>query len=263
VVLATNVGAANRVLDDLESSPSRKGAGGGRRYFDLVIIDEAAQALEASCWIPILRGRRVVLAGDHRQLPPTITSRDPEVRRELGRTMFERVMEWDTEEEAPSAPPAESASRMLEVQYRMHEDIANWSSRAVYNGKLTSHASVRTRRLVDLPHVKERMRSDAGSDGTPPPASLRSTTRDATLLLVDTAGCEMHEEVDERGSRYNIGEAHIVARHVRNLVSVGTKPAEIAVVTPYNGQVGLLRRLLPTETYPGLEVRSVDGFQGG
>jgi len=88
VVLCTNVGAASTVLDKFEKSPLFK-------PFDLVVIDEAAQALEASCWIPILRGKRLVLAGDHRQLPPTIKSRNSEVTRKLGKTLFHKIMKRD------------------------------------------------------------------------------------------------------------------------------------------------------------------------
>jgi len=88
VILCTNVGAASTVLDKSEKSPLFK-------PFDLVVIDEAAQALEASCWIPILRGKRLVLAGDHHQFPPTIKSRNLEVTRELGKTLFQKIMKRD------------------------------------------------------------------------------------------------------------------------------------------------------------------------
>lgn len=220
VVLATTVGAANRILNDVE--------------FDLVIIDEAAQALEASCWIPILRGKRLVLAGDHCQLPPTIKSNDPAVQKGLSKTLFERIMEL-------YGKKSNHVSRMLKVQYRMHELIANWASSAMYHGELQTHESVRHRRLSGLPDVS----------GDQP-----------ALLLIDTAGCAMEESVNAAGSRFNEGEAQLVVQHVNTLLSLGMKAEEIAVISPYNGQVEILRALLLPDI-PKLEIRSVDGFQGG
>ncbi len=240
VVLATNVGAASFILDKYEKSPMSK-------PFDLVIIDEAAQALEVSCWIPILRGKRVVLAGDHCQLPPTIKSSNQEVQKGLSQTMFERVMKYS------------NVSRMLQIQYRMHQDIANWASAAMYHGKLLSHESVKARKLHHLSHISREEYADRSDGGD---VTLASMTRDATLLLIDTAGCEMFESVNASGSRYNEGEASIVEQHVKNLIQIGLKQEEIAIITPYNGQVEILKNLLLPD-FPKLEVRSVDGFQGG
>ena len=242
VVLATNVGAASSVFNRMVDS---------RRDpipFDLVIIDEAAQALEASCWISLLRGKRAVLAGDHKQLPPTIKSSVAEVKNGLGRTLFERLM---TSYEKESS----GCSKMLEVQYRMHQDIANWASNAMYHGKLLSHESVRERKLIDLPQITANC-SGAGT------TSSGDGIEHTTLMLIDTTGCDMHETSNEAGSRYNEGEAAIVVSHVNSLISLGLRAQDIAVITPYNGQVELLRKqLLPT--IPKLEIRSVDGFQGG
>jgi ATP-dependent RNA/DNA helicase IGHMBP2 len=239
VVLCTNVGASSSLLDRLEKS-------GALDPFDLVVIDEAAQALEVSCWAPIFRGKRIVLAGDHCQLPPTIKCHLPHVQRALSRTLFERIMER-----------GEAVSRMLRVQYRMHEDIAEWSSRAMYDGRLTSHESVKSRKLSHLPYI-----SSSNEESQTEDISLISITKDATLLLVDTSGCELFETVNGAGSRYNMGEAEIVVKHVKNLIQIGMKPQDIAVITPYNGQVEVLRNML-LEEFPKLEIRSVDGFQGG
>ena len=235
IVLSTNVGASSSILDKFQKSS---------KAFDLVIIDEAAQALEATCWIPMLRGKRTILAGDHCQLPPTIKSQQAEVKRELGRTLFQRMM---------NLPNNKEHTRMLKVQYRMHEDIAGWANNAMYDGKLRSHESVKSRKLFHLPHV---------SDTNETASFLHIVARTSTLLLVDTAGCEMFEVENSAGSRSNEGEAEIVAQHVRNLVHIGLKQQEIAVITPYNGQVEVLRLELLTE-FPKLEIRSVDGFQGG
>jgi ATP-dependent RNA/DNA helicase IGHMBP2 len=193
-------------------------------------------------WIPILRGKRVVLAGDHCQLPPTIKSNNHEVQKALSRTMFERIMDY------------RDVSRMLRIQYRMHEDISNWASEAMYNGQLLTHELVKGRKLIDLAHVSENY------DGSDTMETLLSTTQSATLMLIDTAGCDMFESVNASGSRYNDGEAKLVQRHVEHLLKIGLKEKDIAIITPYNGQVEILKKLLLVD-FPALEIRSVDGFQ--
>ena len=207
-----------------------------------------------SSWIPILRGKRLVLAGDHCQLPPTIKSSNREVQKELSRTMFERIMNYN------------QVSRMLKIQYRMHEDIANWASEAMYHGKLLSHETVKSRKLFHLSHVDEgtstNKKESNHKSNTNTNDSLLASTRTATLLLIDTAGCDMFESTNVSGSRYNEGEATLVQRHVQNLIKIGLKEAEIAIITPYNGQVEVLKNMLLGD-FPKLEIRSVDGFQGG
>ncbi|KAL9180087.1 hypothetical protein ACHAXT_008057 [Thalassiosira profunda] len=245
VVLATNVGAASSVFRRMVD------AKGEPMAFDLVIIDEAAQALEASCWISLLRGKRAVLAGDHKQLPPTIKCTVSEVQRELGRTLFERLM--FAYEKGKSGTGGRS--KMLEVQYRMHKHISDWASKAMYNRKLISHASVKDRKLSGLPMVAAR-------EGAKNVEAENDALEDVTLLLVDTTGCDMHETANEAGSRYNEGEASIVVSHVQSSLALGLRAEDIAVITPYNGQVELLRKRLLPDT-PKLEIRSVDGFQGG
>jgi len=246
VVLATNVGAASSALDKCLAGERKAG-------FDLVVIDESAQALEASCWIPILRGHRLVLAGDHKQLPPTIKCNDRRVQRGLGRTLFERVMElYGDEKLTGQCEVRGQVSRMLRTQYRMNENIADWASEATYDGKLINHKTVRSHELSDLSHVTLPSNDFDQCDAT----------EFSPLLLVDTVGCDMHESVNSAGSRYNEGEARIVAWHVQSLLKVGVDPREIAVISPYNGQVELLRSVL-LPGVPSLEIRSVDGFQGG
>eukprot|EP00977_Amphora_coffeiformis_P006232 scaffold1341_cov178-Amphora_coffeaeformis.AAC.9 len=247
VVLATTVGAAARIL---KNSPD----------FDLVVIDEAAQALEASCWIPILKGRRLVLAGDHCQLPPTIQSSQPAVLKGLGQTLFERLMHLYGDHLASSTSkvndtpePTKSTgrvSRMLKVQYRMNQRIADWASKALYGGQLMTHESVAGQTLSGILNLDETQGDDDTTDLKEP------------LLLIDTAGCALHEQVNAAGSRFNEGEAEIVRQHVAKLMQHGLTAPQIAVITPYNGQVETLRNMLLSE-YPKLEIRSVDGFQGG
>ena len=197
--------------------------------------------------ISLLRGKRAVLAGDHKQLPPTIKCPARKVQHELGKTLFERLM--------VAYASSSCRSKMLEVQYRMHQDISDWASNAMYNGKLVSHDSVKDRKLATLPLVAEKLSSQQDK-------SESNAVEDAPLLLIDTTGCDMHETANEAGSRYNEGEAGIVVSHVQSLISLGLRAEDIAVITPYNGQVELLRKLLLPDA-PKLEIRSVDGFQGG
>ncbi|XP_035827063.1 DNA-binding protein SMUBP-2 isoform X2 [Aplysia californica] len=208
-------------------------------HFDLVVIDECSQALEAACWISLLRAPRCVLAGDHLQLPPTILSKEA-AKEGLELTLMERLLKMLSEEKG------RDVVRMLTTQYRMHQDIMSWASEQLYQGKLTAHPSVATHLLGDLEEVGE---SDSDMAATP-------------LLLIDTAGCDLGElDLPEEVSKGNEGEADIVAARVEELVDLGLKPVDIAVIAPYNLQVDLLRiRLLGR--YPDLEVKSVDGFQG-
>ncbi|KAI2491393.1 hypothetical protein MHU86_23182 [Fragilaria crotonensis] len=139
----------------------------------------------------------------------------------------------------------------------MHQSIADWASGAMYHGQLRTHESVAQHVLSDLMIGTHRHASnndgnvsDDGEDREQP-----------ALLLVDTAGCGMEEGETSAGSRFNQGEAQLVVQHVQTLLRAGIKPEEIAVISPYNGQVELLRTLLLPEIAPKLEIRSVDGFQ--
>ncbi len=129
---------------------------------DVVIFDEAAQALEPCCWIPILRAPKVILAGDPFQLPPTVLSPAAE-KQGLGVTLFERLFQKHKVSPhrvalacAPAAHPPlqERVCHMLEVQYRMHRLICQWSSAAFYEGRLGSDPSVAEHLLCDLPGVE-------------------------------------------------------------------------------------------------------------
>ncbi|HEB52827.1 MAG TPA: hypothetical protein ENI87_06195 [bacterium] len=218
VVLATTTGAADAAL--------------GERAFDRVIVDEAAQALEAACWIPLEHADRCVLAGDHHQLPPTILS--PTAAREgLARTLFERLRE---------SPTTSGTARMLTHQYRMHERVMAWPSRTFYDGRLVAGDSVRSHLLADLPDV-------ATTEWTAEP-----------LCFVDTAGCGHEETVaaDEH-SKHNEGEAALCARIVTDLLAAGVPADAIAVLTPYHAQAQHLRERLPQ---PRLEIGTVDALQG-
>uniref|UniRef100_A0A5B7CBG4 DNA helicase n=1 Tax=Davidia involucrata TaxID=16924 RepID=A0A5B7CBG4_DAVIN len=220
VVLTTLTGALSRNLEGTS--------------FDLVIIDEAAQALEIACWIALLKGSRCILAGDHLQLPPTIQSVEAE-KKGLGRTLFERLADLYEDE----------VISMLTVQYRMHELIMNWSSKELYNSKIKAHPSVAAHMLSDLDDVK------------------KSSSTEPTLLLIDIAGCDMEEKKDEEDSTLNEGEAEVAIAHAKRLVHSGVRASDIGIITPYAAQVVVLRMMRSNEDkLKDLEISTVDGFQG-
>jgi superfamily I DNA and/or RNA helicase len=244
----------------------------GDREFDLAVIDEAAQAVEPACWIPLLRCRRVVLAGDHCQLPPTVLSTEA-ARQGFGVSLMERLVD----------ELGLKISRRLVVQYRMHEAIMGFSSAEFYESTLVADDSVRLHTLADLPEVASRVAefvrippgdqnvaefagisptSDTESESLHSPRSsheLRYLTR-APLEFIDTAGAGYDEELEPDGeSRLNRQEAQRVGQTVHALLEAGMLPGQIAVIAPYAAQARLLRDQLKI---PGLEVDTVDGFQG-
>lgn len=202
----------------------------GTRGFDTAVIDEACQATEPAAWPPIVRSGRLILAGDHQQLPPTIIS--PEAARSgLSVSLPERLLGLH----------GAAVARQLTLQYRMHRAIMNYSSHEFYGGSLHADATVAEHLLSDLAEV------------------LLGRDSDLPVEFIDTAGAGFEEE--ERGaSRRNPGEARLLARKARALVAAGLAPAKLAVITPYGAQVRLLRDLLAD--IEGLEIDSVDGFQG-
>jgi DNA polymerase III delta prime subunit len=216
VLLATLTGLDDELLGD--------------QMFDLVVIDEACQSTEPAAWIALAWARRVVLAGDHCQLPPTVVSPEAE-RGGLGVSLLERVV----------ALHGEKVTRRLDVQYRMNEHIMMFSSDEFYDGTLIAADSVRGHRLCDLPGV----------------ANTAST--EAVVSFIDTAGAGYDEEKEDDGeSKRNPQEAELAVAQVRSLWEAGVR--DMAVITPYAAQVRLLRRLLAD--LPEVEIDSVDGFQG-
>jgi predicted DNA helicase len=207
----------------------------GDEPFDVLVVDEASQALTPALLLGVLRAKRVVLAGDHKQLPPTVIS--PKAARDgLADTAFSKLA---------SADKDGKHSRMLTVQHRMHEALMAFPSARFYDGKLVAHASVAAHTLADL-HVR---------DGIAMPERV--------LDVIDTAGTGFEEQSPEGGeSKENPGEAQLVARVVKDLVEHGLPPSSIGVITPYAGQVARLSAELSSLVDDGLEIDSVDGFQG-
>lgn len=215
----------------------------GDRWFDLVVIDEACQTTEPGSWVPMLRCEKVVLAGDHRQLPPTILSAQAS-QRGLGKSLLERQIEqYGTK-----------INRILTVQYRMHEQIMRFSSGIFYEDRLLADDAVRDHLLIDFPTVEP-------NDFTQTP-----------VQFIDTAGAGFDDQQEVDGfSKFNTHEARLVEYVVQQLLASGVNPSQIAVVAPYAAQVRLLRTMIYSmeagllhgdHSISELEIDTVDGFQG-
>lgn len=206
----------------------------GQRSFDCVVIDEACQSTEPGCWIPLARGNRLILAGDHRQLPPTVVSAEAQSQG-FGISLFERLAERY----------GDRILHRLDVQYRMHAQIMGFSSAEFYDGALVAHESVAGHRLADLLPTAQAQAAEE---------ELRP------LDFVDTAGAGYDEEQEPDGeSRLNPREAALVVQLAERLLRLGLPARDLAVIAPYAAQVRYLRDRLPVA---GLEIDTVDGFQG-
>ena len=203
----------------------------GDRRFDLVVIDEACQSTEPGCWLPVLRADRLVLAGDHCQLPPTVLSKQA-AKDGLAVSLLERLV----------GVYGDRVTRRLNVQYRMHDQIMNFSSEQFYDGTLQSHSSVSGHVLTDLDYVDEQL------------VTIEPVT------FIDSAGAGWDEELEPDGlSKRNIQEAELVLRKITELQDAGLRGRDIAVIAPYAAQVRWLRQNSPDER---VEIDTVDGFQG-
>lgn len=221
VIASTLTGAANRVLE-------------GEKYSTL-FIDEAAQALEAACWIAIRKAGRVILAGDHCQLPPTVKS-IMALKGGLGKTLMERIVENKPE-----------TVTLLKMQYRMNEQIMKFSSEWFYNGMVESAPTVSHRGILDY---------------------------DTPMMWIDTAECDGKEEfVGENFGRINRAEAELTLQTLQQyLEKIGKQrileeSIDVGIISPYRAQVQLLRKELRKREFFRpyrhlLTVNTVDGFQG-
>ena len=221
VVACTLVGAANRILTN--------------HHFTTLFIDEAAQALEAACWIAIGKADRVILAGDHQQLPPTIKCIEAE-RGGLGRTLLQKVAErW---------PQTVS---LLTIQYRMHEAIMRFSSDWFYDGRLKAAPEVSHRGILQW---------------------------DSPITWIDTAEQEVTEELNtETQSRINRPEAELLITQLKAYIEKITKERileeriDFGIISPYKAQVYYLRSLVKRDPFfkplrSLITIHRVDGFQG-
>ena len=228
VIASTLTGAANRLLDGMK--------------FGTLFIDEAAQALEAACWIPMRRTTRVVFAGDHCQLPPTVKS-IAALRGGLGKTLMERIVERKPE-----------CVTLLQVQYRMNDDIMRFSSDWFYGGKVKTAPQISHRGILDL---------------------------DYPIDWIDTSQMEVGPDeptfkeqfVGESFGRVNKGEANLTLQTLEQYFTkigkqrVLDEQIDVGVISPYRAQVQYLRHLIKKREFFKpfrrlITVNTVDGFQG-
>jgi len=221
VIACTLIGTASRVLE--------------RKHFSTLFIDEAAQAFEAACWAAILKADRVILAGDHCQLPPTIKCIEAE-RQGLGKTLMEKV--------AVAKP---TCVELLTTQYRMHEDIMRFSSDWFYEGRLQAAPEIAHRSVLEL---------------------------DSPLVWVDTSKLGFEEQLNPLSqSRLNTSEGLLLVKTLRDYIrQLGmermiNERVDFGIISPYKSQVQLLRKLIRQSNYlkpilKQISVNTVDGFQG-
>jgi len=221
VIASTLVGSSSRLLDG--------------QKFGTLFIDEAAQALEAACWIPLRRVTRVIFAGDHCQLPPTVKS-IAALKAGLGKTLMERLVELHPE-----------VVTLLRMQYRMNDEIMRFSSNYFYDGKVESAPEVKYRSILDL---------------------------DIPIEWLDTSTLDSKEQfVGESFGRINKAEAELTLDTLQQyFLRIGKQRIldehiDVGIISPYRAQVQYLRRLLmkresfkPFRRY--ISVNTVDGFQG-
>ncbi|WP_246085416.1 AAA domain-containing protein [Solitalea koreensis] len=222
VIACTLVGANNSLLRD--------------KTFKTIFIDEAAQALEPACWIPIMKAERVVMAGDHCQLPPTVKSIEAG-KQGLHLTLFEKTIQ------------RQQVDTLLATQYRMHEQIMEFSNQQFYEGKLLADESVKSRKITD-------------ADEKP-------------MLFIDTAGCGFNEITEGSRSLINKEEGSLLLTYLdwflleleQDVNLPLDKMKQIGIISPYKAQVNYL--LEEITNYPVLNkyrsmisLKTVDGFQG-
>ncbi|HTF82480.1 MAG TPA: AAA domain-containing protein [Cytophagales bacterium] len=221
IIACTLVGTNNYVLKD--------------KVFKTVFIDEAAQALEPACWIPVLKAQRVVMAGDHFQLPPTVKSYEAG-KQGLNVTLFEKTIQ------------RQKADVMLEEQYRMNEQIMAFSAAQFYKGKLHAHTSNKNVYVAASPEP---------------------------VTFIDTAGCSFDEKSAGIQSLINEEEGRLLLKYLDDLITHieydGTEKVgeqiNIGIISPYRGQVQFLKEhMLAYENISKylqfIDIHSIDGFQG-
>ena len=221
VIACTLTGAANRVLE-------------GEKYSTL-FIDEAAQALEAACWIAIRKAGRVIFAGDHCQLPPTVKS-IAALKGGLGKTLMERIVEQKPE-----------VVTLLKVQYRMNEQIMRFSSDYFYNGEVETAPGITHRSILDY---------------------------DLPMIWIDTEDVDGKEEfIGESCGRINRAEAELTLSTLQEYFDkigknrILEESIDVGIISPYRAQVQLLRKMIRQKEFFRpyrrlISVNTVDGFQG-
>lgn len=252
VIACTLVGSAHRLLEGMK--------------FGTLFIDEAAQALEAACWIPMRRASRVILAGDHCQLPPTVKS-IAALRAGLGKTLMERIAENKPE-----------VVTLLKIQYRMNDEIMRFSSDWFYGGKVESAPQIKYRSVLDYDHPitwidtsnEENQITIEGEDAPEDSASTSSSVSAAN----QNSDLNFKEQfVGESFGRINKAEAELTLLTLAEyFTKIGKQRVleeriDVGIISPYRAQVQYLKKLIKKyeffKPYRRLiSVNTVDGFQG-
>ena len=252
VIACTLVGSAHHLLEGMK--------------FGTLFIDEAAQALEAACWIPMKRASRVILAGDHCQLPPTVKS-IAALRAGLGKTLMERIAENKPE-----------VVTLLKIQYRMNDEIMRFSSDWFYGGKVESAPQIKYRSVLDYDHPitwidtsnEENQITIEGEDAPEDSASTASSVSAAN----QNSDLNFKEQfVGESFGRINKAEAELtlltLAEYFTKISKqrVLSESIDVGIISPYRAQVQYLKKLIKKyeffKPYRRLiSVNTVDGFQG-
>lgn len=252
VIACTLVGSAHHLLEGMK--------------FGTLFIDEAAQALEAACWIPMRRASRVILAGDHCQLPPTVKS-IAALRAGLGKTLMERIAENKPE-----------VVTLLKIQYRMNDEIMRFSSDWFYGGKVESAPQIKYRSVLDYDHPitwidtsnEENQITIEGEDAPEDSASTSSSVSAAN----QNSDLNFKEQfVGESFGRINKAEAELTLLTLAEYFTKISKQRvleeriDVGIISPYRAQVQYLKKLIKKyeffKPYRRLiSVNTVDGFQG-
>ena len=252
VIACTLVGSAHHLLEGMK--------------FGTLFIDEAAQALEAACWIPMKRASRVILAGDHCQLPPTVKS-IAALRAGLGKTLMERIAENKPE-----------VVTLLKIQYRMNDEIMRFSSDWFYGGKVESAPQIKYRSVLDYDHPitwidtsnEENQITIEGGDAPEDSASISSSVSAAN----QNSDLNFKEQfVGESFGRINKAEAELTLLTLAEYFTKISKRRvleeriDVGIISPYRAQVQYLKKLIKKyeffKPYRRLiSVNTVDGFQG-
>ena len=257
VIACTLVGSAHHLLEGMK--------------FGTLFIDEAAQALEAACWIPMKRASRVILAGDHCQLPPTVKS-IAALRAGLGKTLMERIAENKPE-----------VVTLLKIQYRMNDEIMRFSSDWFYGGKVESAPQIKYRSVLDYDHPitwidtgeesEERRVKSEEFNSSSDDASEESEEQENSSLFTHHSSLYKEQFVGESFGRINKAEAELtlltLAEYFTKIgkLRVLSERIDVGIISPYRAQVQYLKKLIKKyeffKPYRRLiSVNTVDGFQG-
>ena len=257
VIACTLVGSAHRLLEGMK--------------FGTLFIDEAAQALEAACWIPMRRASRVILAGDHCQLPPTVKS-IAALRAGLGKTLMERIAENKPE-----------VVTLLKIQYRMNDEIMRFSSDWFYGGKVESAPQIKYRSVLDYDHPitwidtgeesEERRVKSEEFNSSSDDASEESEEQENSSLFTHHSSLYKEQFVGESFGRINKAEAELTLLTLAEYFTkigkqrVLSERIDVGIISPYRAQVQYLKKLIKKyeffKPYRRLiSVNTVDGFQG-